>query len=658
MNSKLISIIVPIFNAGNFLEETIESVLQQTYTNWELLLIDDGSTDSSPEIALRYAGNYPDKVRYLEHENHENRGACASRNLGISQAKGEYIALLDSDDVWIAKKLEQQSTILDSHPDVGMIYGTSLYWKSWTGNSEDAKADFVSELGMSPDRVYRPPDLITRCYPLGKAPPPCPSDVLLRRAAIQGVGGFEESWRGKYQLYEDQAFFVKIYLQESVYASGQCWDKYRLHPDSCVSVVTKAGQYDAVRLFFLEWFEKYLVTKGIKNKDVWDALRKALVPYRHPILFYFSGHSQNLARRMKISFDYTRMILSAFKQLMLRRKMGMILAHPNPVRVADDSGVGITKLLWTSKDSSAVEVHVGSPDGPLFSDFSPSGRATTGKWVSDGMKIYLQDTSRGQPLTPEHTLASVKVDVISAQKWSAVWNRFKLAAKKIGPETNKVESTAPSSGSVRFGDLRRTDPISQVWGFDRGTAIDRYYIENFLTQRSTDIQGRVLEIDENMYTARFGGKRVTQTDILSFSEGNPKATIVADLVSADHVPSNTFDCIIFTQTLQFIYDIRAAIRTLHRILKPNGVLLATFPGISRTWDPGWKDYWFWNFTPTSAQRLFQETFSPENLTFQEYGNVLASICFLHGLAAEELQPEELHQREKGYEVLLAIRAVK
>src|SRR5207249_3547103 len=187
---------------------------------------------------------------------------------------------------------------------------------------------------------------------------------------------------------EDQAFFVKIYLQESVYARNRCWDKYRLHPDSCVSVVTKAGQYDVVRLFFLEWFEKYLVAKGIKSQGVWAALRNALVPYHHPIMFYLSGRFQNLGRRMKISFDYAVMILSAFKQIVLRRKMGMILAYPNPVRISDDSGVGVTKLLWTSKDSSAVEVHVGSPDGPLFSDFSPSGHATTGKWVSNGMTIY------------------------------------------------------------------------------------------------------------------------------------------------------------------------------------------------------------------------------------------------------------------------------
>ncbi|MHC5074529.1 MAG: glycosyltransferase family 2 protein, partial [Planctomycetota bacterium] len=133
-DKHLVSCIIIFFNAEKFLEEAIESVFAQTYKNWELLLVDDGSTDSSTAIAHNYIEQYPEKIRYLEHEGHQNRGMSATRNLGIYNAKGEYIAFLDADDIWLPYKLEQQIPILVSHAQAGMLYGSSYYWYSWTGN--------------------------------------------------------------------------------------------------------------------------------------------------------------------------------------------------------------------------------------------------------------------------------------------------------------------------------------------------------------------------------------------------------------------------------------------------------------------------------------------------------------------------------------------
>src|SRR5919202_1019671 len=166
---------------------------------------------------------------------------------------------------------------------------------------------------------------------------------------------------------------------------------------------------------------------------------------------------------------------------------------------------------------------------------------------------------------------------------------------------------SPPGGGVDFGALRRVAPVSNAFGFDRGQPIDRYYIERFLAHHAKDIQGRVLEIEDNSYTLEYGGNRVKISDVLHVQEGNPQATIVADLTHADHIPSDAFDCIIFTQTLQYIYDTRSAIRTLQRILKPGGALLATFPGISQIHYPEWGD-WYWGFTTQSARRLFGEVF--------------------------------------------------
>ena len=153
---------------------------------------------------------------------------------------------------------------------------------------------------------------------------------------------------------------------------------------------------------------------------------------------------------------------------------------------------------------------------------------------------------------------------------------------------------------------RRVTPVSRCFGYDRGQPIDRYYIENFLAANAGDIRGRVLEIGDNSYTRQYGGERVTVSDVLHVEDGGRGATIVGDLAQGDNIPSDAFDCVILTQTLQFIYDVHAAVRTLHRILKPGGVILATVPNITSTGDVEWEKTWFWGFTHLSAARLFGE----------------------------------------------------
>jgi SAM-dependent methyltransferase len=217
----------------------------------------------------------------------------------------------------------------------------------------------------------------------------------------------------------------------------------------------------------------------------------------------------------------------------------------------------------------------------------------------------------------------------------------------------------PPVGWIRFGQLRRTKPFTTDYGNSRGLEIDRYYIEKFLAQHAKDIHGHVLEIKHNIYTRKFGGDRVTKSDVLHKEEGNSDATIVADLSHADHLPSNTFDTIIFTQTLQFIYDIKSTVATLQRLLKPGGVILATASGmaqISREDFEKWGEYW--RFTSLSMKLLFEEVFPNENVTIQTYGNVLSAISFLQGLAAEDLKKKELDASDQGYELIIAVRAVK
>ncbi len=215
-------------------------------------------------------------------------------------------------------------------------------------------------------------------------------------------------------------------------------------------------------------------------------------------------------------------------------------------------------------------------------------------------------------------------------------------------------------GRVQFGNLRKLRPISRDFGYDRGLPIDRYYIERFISSYVSDIKGHVLEMGDNSYTKMFGGHYVAKSDVLNVVEGNQKTTIVADLTCADHIPSNTFDCIIFTQTIQMIYDIKAALGHLKRILKPGGVLLVTSHGISRISRREGIDPWgeYWRITTQSAKKLFQEFFKTTNITIKAFGNVLTAVAFLEGLATEELKQEELDYFDPDYEVLVTIRAVK
>jgi glycosyltransferase involved in cell wall biosynthesis len=296
MNKKpLVSTVMIFLNEEKFIREAIESVFAQTYENWELLLVDDGSTDGSTEIAMRHAEQWPEKVRYLEHQGHRNRGMSASRNLGIRHAQGNYIAILDADDVWLPHKLEQQVSILNSQPEAAMLCGATQWWYSWTGNPEDARRDHIRGIGVQPDTLVMPPELLT-LFLRNVINVPCPCSVLLRREIIEATRGFEEGIRDP---YDDQAFYAKVCLKAPVFVSGDCLDRYRQHADSYCSVAKRTGELHLARIFYLNWLEAYLSAEGIKNPKVWKALRKKQWPYRHPILSHLLEHIRRNISRTK-----------------------------------------------------------------------------------------------------------------------------------------------------------------------------------------------------------------------------------------------------------------------------------------------------------------------------------------------------------------------
>lgn len=219
---------------------------------------------------------------------------------------------------------------------------------------------------------------------------------------------------------------------------------------------------------------------------------------------------------------------------------------------------------------------------------------------------------------------------------------------------------APRPGAVSFGDLRRVSPIGRKWGKDRGgLPIDRHYIERFLAAHAADVRGRVLEVGDNRYTMKYGAGAVERSDVLHVHAGAPGATIVDDLVVGSRLPTESFDCVILTQVVHLIADPASAMRTAYRILKPGGVLLVSLAGISQisTWDmERWGDYW--RFTTRAAEHLATNACPGADVVADAHGNVLAAICFLHGLAANELDPAELAHRDAEFQLVVTIRVTK
>lgn len=292
-----VSVIVIFKDAEDFLVEAVESVFAQSFGAWELLLVDDGSADSSTAFARRYAAEKGDRVRYVEHPGHANRGMSASRNLGIEHAAGEFVAFLDADDALVPAALEEEVAILRAHPRVGMVYGPLEYWHGWTGRREDEERDFVHPVGVPTDRIYEPPDLIALFI---RNIAFAPSGMLLRRELVERVGGFEESFR---DLYEDQVFAAKICRTTPVYISGRCWYRYRQHDRSCCLVAQRNGRLDASRRPFLEWLVAYLEREGLAGGDAWRLATGELRRWSPRGRFVASlGRTRRLARELATRF--------------------------------------------------------------------------------------------------------------------------------------------------------------------------------------------------------------------------------------------------------------------------------------------------------------------------------------------------------------------
>jgi len=232
------------------------------------------------------------------------------------------------------------------------------------------------------------------------------------------------------------------------------------------------------------------------------------------------------------------------------------------------------------------------------------------------------------------------------QRWPKV---ARFARRAIGRDV--------PPGAVRWGSLRRTAAFSRNWGYDRGTPIDRIYIEQFLQAHADDVRGACLEVMNADYTERFGGSRVTRCDVLDIDPRNTRATIVGDLGEADSLPAARFDCVIFTQTLHLIPDMRVALATIWRAVAPGGVLLLTVPALGPHDVRQTSHHDRWRVTKTGLDWMLG-TLPAASADITSYGNVLSCAAFLYGLAAEELRADELDVNDPAFPLIVAARLRK
>jgi glycosyltransferase involved in cell wall biosynthesis len=239
-------------------------------------LVDDGSTDGSTAAARRHAELHPDRIRYLEHPGHANRGMSQTRNLGIAEARGEYVSFLDADDLWVEDKLERQLTLLEGAPEADFLCAPALWWYGWTGEPDDVEQDFVQRWEIPQDAVARPPALLL-LFLGDEWASLC--DVLIPKVVLEALGGYEGEFRG---LYEDQAFHTKLCLEHPAFVAGGCWYRYRQHGDSCCQVAHETGRDLPARRIFLEWVEAYVEPRTQPGDPLWKAVQRELWPFRHP----------------------------------------------------------------------------------------------------------------------------------------------------------------------------------------------------------------------------------------------------------------------------------------------------------------------------------------------------------------------------------------
>lgn len=546
--ADLVSVVIPCYNHGKYLPDAINSVLRQRHKNVEVIVVDDGSTDSTRAVVEeQYAG--VNEVKYIYQQ---NQGLSAARNTGIEHSTGNYFVFLDADD-WLVddNALSTNLSYFRANNQVGFVSGGHVMRNELLDYTE------------------------------------------LRNETIEG-NYYGELLKRNY-----------IGMHATVMYQRWVFDEFRFDTS-----LRASEDYD----MYLHIARKYPVAH-----------------HTHTIAVY-RFHDSNMSGNVYKMLKYTLLVLRRQK---------------NALRSREEKECFL-RGIHTWRNYYSMELLKTLPHKPTW--------PLTRTMLKEHLLAFRYQTR------PYYGYLKNKV-LMLLQKSN---KRLRSIVKKNSPPMMLYwfrknilhKNVSPPPGKIQMGHFRRITPFSTDFGYDRGGPVDRYYIENFMARHSEKVRGRVLEIGENVYTVRFGGSRVRQSDILHIDNTNPKATFVGDLSNAPHLPGNSFDCIILTQTLHLIYHAKDALENCYRILKPGGTLLLTVPGISHIHHGEWGKYWMWSFTEASINKMLGEVFEKDSFTVQIHGNVLAATAFLWAMGAPELTKEQLEYTDPQYQLIITATATK
>jgi glycosyltransferase involved in cell wall biosynthesis len=529
----LISVVIPCYNHGKYLPQAIDSVLTQSHRNVEVIVVDDGSTDSTKEVVdSRYANCKAVKYVYQH-----NQGLSAARNTGIDNSTGNYFVFLDADDWLVDNALSTNLAYLQQNKLLAFVSGGHI--------------------------------------------------ILNER----------ECYRGERRDTVEANHYHEMLTRNYI------------------------GMHAAV--MYQRWvFDEFRFDTGLKASEDYDiylqVTRKYPVCHHTHLIAVYRFHDSNMSGDIYKMFKYTLHTLGKQQQFLKTETEKNCFA----------AGIRNWKNYYSMK---MLETLPHKPTWPF-----------TRKMLREHYISF-----RYQPRPYFQYLKSKSVMILQKSK-----RRLKSILAKMSLYH------PPRTGKINMGDFNRTTPFSYDFGYDRGGPVDRYYIENFLAAESGRVKGRVLEIGDNEYTLKYGGSKLTKSDILHINDTNPKATFVGDLSDAPHLPPDTFDCIVLTQTLHLIYNYKGALETCYRILKPGGALLLTAPGISHIHHGEWGKYWMWSFTGASVDRMLSEVFETDKIKVETYGNLLVATAFLWGMGLPELKKQQMDYKDPQYQVIITATAVK
>ena len=770
--SPTVSVVIPCYNLGAYLDQAVQSVLDQSFEDFEIIIIDDGSTD--PVTRHLFTSYKRPKTRILRTL---NQGLAKARNLGIEEARGCYISCLDADDLFEPDFLRRTVEVLEANPSFAFA---SCWLKTFGEHSFE----------WSPTSCDFPWLLVedTVC-----------TAALTRRDALAEVGGFDAGMPlAGYEDWDLAISLVERGLPGAVIP--EYLFRYRIRKGSMSSSCTAPGNHALLMRYLVE---KHAESYSRFLPGVLEAIEKRTFEYCAPtqsssdagevrlievlegtLSLVLRSRSWRLTRPLRRGFSHLKLLGQRFAKVKTLPRVSVVLTCRDQGRqlpiclhsvkrqlgprdeivIVDDGstdpltvqmldhwyresdldvvrtdGVGLVRArdVGLSRSQGSVLFALGAEQavdatyieramGVLESD-SGIAFVTCGLYDENTGFVWIPDSASQADLTGCHRVpfpvvrreqleqaggydtsfdrpeqsdwelvlrlsgggrrgALIREGLVSCYSndgvrdtetfpvAKAVWEKQRAVFQSywreavLGLENQRrrlqahadqdtTSQTDAGARSINWGDLRRVEPISAVWGIDRGLPVDRYYINHFLEKNRRDIRGRVLEVKDPGYTQAYGSM-VECTDVVDIAQDNPSATLISDLSARGSLPEAKYDCFILTQTLHIIYEIRNVIENAYRTLRPGGVLLTTLPCVSRIDYESGLEQDQWRFTPASARRLFEDIFGVAQVSIESHGNVLTCSSFLMGLAAADLTAEELNHHDPYFPLLICVRAVK